>query len=146
MRKRTETIELTPWSYDEHPRVLIEHPDPDDALELAIAIRRVGCVVGICRGPDGSAESPTRCPLHGLEPCEAVAGADLVVTGLDLDSWDGRRVVQGLRTRYPDTPLVVLAPPDDALGLGDLLADCVVVPGDAEPDEVAKVVLGALSA
>lgn len=104
MRKRPVTIDLQPWPYPERPRVLIEHHQPDAALELATAIRQAGCTVGICRGPDATADPATRCPLHRLEPCIAVEGADLVVTALDLEEEEGRQVLRGLRTRYPSTP------------------------------------------
>jgi DNA-binding NarL/FixJ family response regulator len=145
MRKRAATIELQPWPYPEGPRVLIEHPDPDAALELATAIRRTGCSVGICRGPDATADPPTRCPLHRLEPCVAVEGADLVVTVLDLEEQDGREVVRGLRTRYPSTALVVAATVSETLALDDLLEGCTVVPVNAEPEQVVAAVRDALT-
>lgn len=103
MRKGATTIELQPWSYEDRPRVLIEHSDPDEALELAGALRKAGLTVGICRGPDSDA----RCPLHQFEPCTAVQGADIVVMALDLETEDGQRVFDGLRTRYPSTPRVL---------------------------------------
>jgi CheY-like chemotaxis protein len=144
MRKRAVMIDLQPWAYPERPRVLIEHPRPDSALQLATAIRQAGCTVGICRGPDATADRATRCPLHRLEPCVAVEGADLVVTALDLEEEDGRQVLRGLRTRYPSTPLVVAATVGETLDLGELLEGCTVVSVDAEPEQVAAAVLGAL--
>lgn len=136
MRKRAETISLQPWPYATRPRVLIEHPDPDQALELAAAIRAVG-TVGICRGPDAAADPATRCPPHGLEPCVVVDGADVVVSALDLEADDGREVLRGLRTRYPDKPMVVLATVGETLELGEALRGCVVLPVDAAPERVA---------
>lgn len=144
MRKRAVTIDLQPWAYPQRPRVLIELPDPDAGLELATAIRRAGCTVGICRGPDATADPATRCPLHRLEPCVAVEGADLVVTALDLEEEDGREVVRGLRTRYPSTPLVVVATVGETLELGEVLEGCTVVPVDAEPEQIVAAVLDAL--
>jgi hypothetical protein len=144
MRKGARTIELQPWAFSERPRVLIEHRDPDSGLELAAAIRRAGCTVGICRGPDATADPPTRCPLHGLEPCVAVEGADLVVTALDLDGEEAREVLDGLRTRYPSTPLTVLATVDQAIELGGLLEGCTVLPVAATPEQVAAEVLNIL--
>jgi hypothetical protein len=114
------------------------------ALELASAIRKAGCTVGICRGPDATADPATRCPLHRLEPCVAVEGADLVVTVLDLEEDEGREVVRGLRTRYPSTPLVVAATISETLALGDLLDGCTVVPVSAAPEQVVAAVLDAL--
>lgn len=144
MRKRPVTIELQPWPFTQRPRVLIEHPDPDAGLELATALRRAGCTVAICTGPDSADDSPTRCPLHQLEPCVVVEGADVVVTALGLDREDGRNVVRGLRTRYPSTPLVVEATVADTLELGDELDGCTVVPQDAESDRVVAAVMDAL--
>lgn len=144
MRKRPLTIELRPWAYPERPRVLIEHRDPDAGLELAAAIRDAGCSVGICRGPDARADPATRCPLHGLEPCVAVEGADLIVTALDLEEEESREILRGLRTRYASTPLVVLATVGEALELGDVLEGCTVVPVDAEPERIVAAVHAAL--
>jgi hypothetical protein len=142
--KRARTIVLQPWPFPGRPRVLIEHPDADSSLELAAAIRRTGCTVGICRGPDAAADSPTRCPLHRLEPCVAVEGADLVVTF--LEGADGQEVVRGLRARYPSIPLVVAATPAETLELGDLIAGCTVVPVTAAPEAVAAAVVDSLAA
>jgi DNA-binding NarL/FixJ family response regulator len=144
MRKRPLTIELRPWAYPERQRVLIEHRDPDAGLELAAAIRRAGCTVGICRGPDARAEPATRCPLHGLEPCAVVEGADLIVTALDLEEEESREVLRGLRTRYASTPLVVVATVGETLELGDVLEGCTVVPVNAEPERIVAAVLEAL--
>lgn len=141
MWKPSETIELRPWDYPERPRVLIEHPDPDSALELAAAIRRAGCTVGICRGPDRSGDPVTRCPLHRLEPCIGVEGADLVVTALDLDEEANRAVLRGLRARYPRKPLVVLATVGQALRLAEVFQGCTVLPVDAEPARVTAAVI-----
>ena len=136
-QKRPSTIELMPWPFDERPRVLIEHPDPDEALELAAAVRKKGCTVGICRGPDARAEPATRCPLHRLEPCVAVAGADLVVTALDCEQEDARAVLRGLRTRYPGTPVIALTTVAATLELVDVLQGCTVLPVDTAPARVA---------
>jgi DNA-binding NarL/FixJ family response regulator len=144
MRKRPQTIDLQPWAFHEGPRVLIEHRDPDAALEVAAAIRRTGCTVGICRGPDEGSDPPTRCPMHGLEPCVAVAGADVVVSALELDE-EGRHVLEGIRTRYPETELVVAATARQSLDLEELLTGCTVVPVDARPEEIAATVRAVLN-
>jgi DNA-binding NarL/FixJ family response regulator len=144
MRKRTATIDLQPWAFPGRPRVLIELPDQDRGLELAAAISRAGCTVGICHGPDATADPATRCPLHRLEPCVAVEGADLVVTALDLDEEEGREVLRGLRTRYPSIPLVVEATVGQSLDLGDLLGGCTVIPVGAEPEQLVAAVRAAL--
>jgi hypothetical protein len=145
VKKRAATIALHPWPFLNGPRVLIEHPDPNEALELAGAIRRAGCSVYICRGPARSGDPPTRCPLHKLEPCVAVEGADAVVTALDLADEDGVRVLRGLRTRYPSKPLIVAATVSQSLELGDVLEGCTVVPVDEGPDTLAAAVCEALA-
>jgi CheY-like chemotaxis protein len=144
MRKRALTIDLAPWPYGERPRVLIEHPSPETSLELATAVRRAGCTVAICHGPDASADPALRCPLHELEPCVVVEGADLVVTSLDLETEDGRDVLRGLRLRYPGTPLVVAATASESVELGDLLEGCTVVPVGCEPEYLVSAILDAL--
>jgi hypothetical protein len=127
MWKRRDTIDLGPWPYAQRPRVLI-------------AIRDAGCTVGICRGPETTADQATRCPLHQLEPCIAVEGADVVVSALDLSGQSGRDVVEGLRMRYRDKQTIVLATVAQTLELGDILDDCTVLPVDAAPEYVAAAV------
>ena len=146
MRRRPATIDLGPWPFPGGPRVLIEHPDPNEALELAGAIRRAGCSVYICRGPARGGDPPTRCPLHKLEPCVAVEGADVVVTALDLADDEGVGVLMGLRTRYPGKPLIVAATVSQSLELGDVLEGCTVVPVDEGPDPVVAAVCEAFAA
>lgn len=144
--KQPATIELGPWPFTQRPRVLIEHPDPDEGLELATALRRVGCTVAICRGPDAGGDPPTRCPLHKLQPCIVVEGADVVVTLLGFGRDDARGVLRGLRVRYGEKPLVVAATVADTLELEDELQGCTVVPEDAAPDQVVAAVLRAVPA
>lgn len=136
-KKHSVTIDLQPWPFLDRPRVLIEHPSPDDALELAAAVRDIGCAVGICRGPDVGADPAARCPLHRLEPCVAVEGADVLVTALDFERDEGREVVRGLRMRYPRVPVIVLTTVGATLELGDVLHGCTVLPIDAAPAHVA---------
>jgi hypothetical protein len=101
--------------------------------------------VAICRGPDASAAPATRCPLHRLEPCAVVEGADVVLTALGLDRDEACGVVHRLRTRYPDTPLVVEATVTETMELGDELAGCTVLPPNTEPARVAEAVIAALA-
>jgi hypothetical protein len=144
MRKQAVMMDPGPWRFPGGPRVLIEHPDPAVGLELATAIRQAGCGVAICRGPDASATPATRCPLHRLEPCAVVEGADVVVTALGFDREEACEVVRGLRMRYPHTPLVVEATGIETSELGDELAGCTVLPPDTEPARVAEAVIAAL--
>jgi hypothetical protein len=144
MWKRSRAIDLQPWAFDQRPRILIEHPDPDRGLELGTAIRRAGFTVGVCTGPHAAADPATRCPLHRLQPCVAVEGADLVVTALDFETKEGLEVVRGLRTRYPNTPLVILATVGETIELGDALDGYTVLAVDVDPERVAAAVIDAL--
>jgi CheY-like chemotaxis protein len=130
----------TTWPFAGGPRILVEHRDPRTSLELAGALRSAGCAVVICRGPDAEA----RCPVHELEPCAAVEGADVVVTALDFGDENGRQVLRGLRTRYPSTPLVVEATVGEAVELEDDLAGCTAIPVDAGASRVVRAVLDVL--
>jgi CheY-like chemotaxis protein len=141
MWKRRLTIDQQPWAFPERPRVLLELADQDRGLELASALRHAGCTVRICHGPDATADPATRCPLHQLEPCVAVEGADVVVTALNLETDDGRQVLRGLRTRYPGKPLVIEATVTQSLELEDLLTGCTVVPERAVREQLVAAVL-----
>lgn len=133
-------IDLQPWPFAGVARVLVEHPDPEACFPLVEELRHRGCAVAICSGPDVDA----RCPLHALEGCAAVEGADVVFTALGFWREDAREVLRGLRTRYPGKPLVVAAAVADALELEDDLYGCTVVPEDAEPARIADAVAVAL--
>jgi predicted dinucleotide-binding enzyme len=161
---RADTIEPGPSRFPRRPRVLIEHPDPDAGLALATALRSDGCNVTICRGPESAADPaagirPSRrglafegvfcfidtpCPVRQLERCMAVERADVVVTALGLEHQAAREVLAGLRTRYPNTPVVVEATLPDVLELERELRGCTVLPQDAEPKLVVEAVLAAL--
>jgi hypothetical protein len=134
------------WRFGQWPRILIEHPGPHAGLELATALRSAGYTVAVCRGPDAAADPATRCPLHRLEPCAIVEGADVVVTALGLDREDARGVLRGLRTSYPSKPLVVEATVANALDLADELHGCTVLPEGADPSRVVAAVREALRA
>jgi hypothetical protein len=144
MRTQPVTIELGPWRFPQRPRVLIEHPDLDAGLRLATALREAGCNVAVCRGPDAAGYPATRCPLHQLEPCAAVEGADVVVTALGFEREEARDVVAGLRARYPSVPVVVAATVGEAIDLGETLDGCRVVPVDSGPSRVVDAVLASL--
>jgi hypothetical protein len=138
--RRAHTIDLQPWPFAGTPRVLVEHPVPETCFELVAELRHRGFAVALCSGPDALA----RCPLHDFEGCTAVAGADVVVTGLGLEREESRAVLRGLRVRYERTPLVVLAAVAEALELADELYGCTVLPEDAEPGRIADAVVAGL--
>ena len=88
-------------------RVLIVHHDIDTADQEADSLRRLGYEIEQCWGP-----SHASCPVMRGEPCVAVERADVLV----YDVWSSgeaggaRRLIEGLRRFYPDTPVVLTAP------------------------------------
>jgi hypothetical protein len=121
------------WS---HPRVLVEHPDDATGLAIASALRYAGYAVAVCPGPHG----PGQCPLIGPEGCAPAHDADLVVGCLGYEREAAREVLRELRTRYPDTPLLVEAPSDIDAGLHELLDSCQYLPAPATPEQIVAAV------
>lgn len=112
-RRPDRTSEPPRWSAAwRRPRVLVEHVDPGvrDALVAGLCTR--GYDVLACPGPvSGVRRPPVRdegraCPLLEGEPCPAVDGADVVVTGL-ADTPAGREIVRRIADDDPDRPLLV---------------------------------------
>jgi hypothetical protein len=120
MFSRARTIRPGPWPFG-RPRVLIEHSDDAVALEYADALRRAGYSVAICRGPSGERDPREKCVLVSGEPCAAVDGADIVVSGLGVRTPEKRAVLEALRRHHPEKPLVVEMTPGDLEDCGDLV-------------------------
>ena len=80
------------------PRLLIEDDHP--ALEISdfAAFRDAGVDVAFCSGPGGSPES---CPLLGGADCDVLAGADVVLQGLEGG------LVADIRWWHPELPVIV---------------------------------------
>jgi hypothetical protein len=80
------------------PRLLIEDDHP--ALEISdfAAFRDAGFDVAFCSGPGGSPES---CPLLGGADCDVLAGADVVLQGLEGG------LVADIRWWHPELPVIV---------------------------------------
>jgi len=132
-----QSVELKPqpWRWS-HPRVLVEHPDEETGLAIAAGLRYAGYAVAICPGPVGHG----RCPLTGPAGCAPAHDADLVVSSLGYEHEAAREVLRELRTRYPDTPLVVEAPADIDGGLGELLDGCHQLPAPASTEQIVVAV------
>ncbi len=124
-----------PWRWS-HPRVLVEHPDEAAGLAIASGLRFAGYAVAICPGPAGHA----RCPLTGPAGCAPAHDADLVVSSLGYEREAAREVLRELRTRYPDTPLLVEAPSSADAGLQELLAGCHQLPAPASTEQIVAAV------
>ena len=92
------------------PRVLLVEDTPEIAVWLATALRQTGLDVG--HAADGQAALQALAPGHGL---------DLVLLDLQLPKMDGLSVLETLRQRGDDVPVLVLTArasvPDRVLGL-----------------------------
>lgn len=106
MEMRSGTIRPEPWRW-KRPRVLIEHPDEEAGLAIASRLRLDGYAVAVCPGPHEQGE----CPLTGPDGCLAAEDADLVVSCLGFEREAAQEVVQALRLRCPQVPLLALAVP-----------------------------------
>jgi len=134
---RTQEVHLKPqpWRWN-HPRVLVEHPDEATGLAIASGLRFAGYAVGVCPGPRGHG----KCPLTGPAGCAPAHDADIVVCSLGYENETARKILHELRTRYPDTPLLVEVPSDIDTDLRELLDGCHLLPAPASPDQVVAAV------
>jgi len=98
------SLEPQPWDWP-HPRVLLELPDRAENRERVDALRKAGYSIAVCPGPTAAGH----CPLAGDEGCAAAHGADIVVSGLGLDTPAGREPLVALRTHLPNLPVLVEA-------------------------------------
>jgi len=116
--------------------VLVEHPDEATGLEIASGLRFAGYAVGVCPGPAGHG----RCPLTGPAGCAPAHDADLVVSSLGYEHEAAREVLRELRTRYPETPLLVEAPSQMDADLRELLDGCHQLPAPASTEQIVAAV------
>jgi DNA-binding response OmpR family regulator len=128
-------IDPQPWRWS-HPRVLIEHPDEAAGLAIASGLRFAGYAVAVCPGPQGHGQ----CPLTGPAGCAPAHDADLVVCSLGYEREAAREVLRELRTRYPDTPLMVEVPSDIDAEVRELLDGCHQLPASATPEQIVAAV------
>ena len=129
------SLKPQPWRWS-HPRVLVEHPDEATGLALASDLRFAGYAVAVCPGPGGHG----RCPLTGPEGCAPAHDADVVVSLLGTEDETGLEVLHELRTRYPDTPLIVEVPSGIDVDLRGQLDGCHRLPAPASPAQVVAAV------
>jgi DNA-binding response OmpR family regulator len=140
MRSRATRLSPQPWPWP-RPRVLIEHPDEEAGLTLASILRQAGYAVAVCPGPEQS----ERCPLAGPEGCAVAHGADVVVSSLGLERPEAREVLQALRTRCPETALVVEVAPGQEAELQNLVPECDLIVSPVVPEQLVACVRGALA-
>jgi len=95
------------WPHDaDRPRVLLEDDGGSGGPTERYLIAH-GYDVAVCRGPNGSHEL---CGLLIEGRCRLAARADVVYTRLHWGDRDRRQVLDSLRERYPDTPVVIELP------------------------------------
>ncbi len=116
--------------------MLVEHPDEAAGLAIASGLRFAGYAVAVCPGPAGHG----RCPLTGPAGCAPAHDADLVISSLGYEHEAAREVLRELRTRYPDTPLLVEAPSVTDAGLRELLDGCHQLPAPTTPEQIVAAV------
>ncbi len=85
------------------PRLLIEDAHPALAISDFSLFHDAGFDVAFCSGPAGE---PGACPLQRGRSCPAVAGADVVLHGLD----PALGVAAAMRREYPHIPVVIELP------------------------------------
>ena len=137
---RTGAMTPEPWPWP-GPRILIEHPEESAGLVLASTLRQAGYAVAVCPGP----AERERCPLAGHQGCAAAHGADVIVSSLGLESPEAREVLQALRTRCPDIPLVVEVAPGREGEWAELLRGCELIHSPVAPEQLLSAVDRALT-
>lgn len=85
-------------------RVLFEHADGAVRGVMARELSQLGYDVRTCGGP----RDDVGCPVLRQQPCPAVEGADVVVTGL-LNDERGRFIARRIRQHHPDLELIAEA-------------------------------------
>lgn len=118
--------------------MLVEHPDEAVGLAISSGLRHAGYAVAICPGPHGH----SKCPLTGPQGCAPAHDTDLVVCSLGYEHAEAREILRELRTRYPETPLLVEAPTEIDAELRELLDGCQVIPAPATPEQIVDAVRG----
>jgi hypothetical protein len=94
------------WPRDTNSlRVLVECEDPTVQDGLERALRTAGHATATCAGP--MSRSSGQCPLVVGGRCGLVEDADVVVQSFDLERSDLAQVFAAIRSRCPNTPVIV---------------------------------------
>ncbi|MGZ4408249.1 MAG: hypothetical protein ACXVY6_05560 [Gaiellaceae bacterium] len=136
---KSRMLRPQPWDWP-RPRVLLELPDGQASSGRIDALRRAGYAVAVCPGP--TAEGG--CPLAGDEDCAVAHGADIVVSGLGLETAVAREPLAALRRRLPDLPVLVEADAETAARWPDLVREEERLEPGIDPFELVGRVRGAL--
>jgi len=104
------------------PRVLVEHEDGAVRSVAEKILREAGYDVAVCGGPTTFRRA--RCPVVTTGRCALAEGSDVIVHALNPDRPLNASVLQALKDRYPETPVVVEIPEPALRVHADLLAGC----------------------
>ena len=119
------TMRVPFWTgEDPGPRVLIEETDSRRQTAVAKILRDHGCTVLICAGPEAAGKP---CPLVKFDYCDGVARADLVVHLMRQNSPMNRSVLEKIRARHGDTPVILEAPRPYVDSRPDDVEGCIVI-------------------
>jgi hypothetical protein len=134
------------------PRVFIEDADLDRYRIAARALTDAHYQVGPFCGGSHFHEAVFQnrpvpnCPLIKTGSCTLLEPAQVIVFRYDLESPENRLVLELIRHKHPETPVVVETSPDWAGQLAPLLEDCDVVDAPATLDGILAAVDAALAA
>ena len=132
-----------PERTDRRARVLIENADSGEAWAMQKLLEGAAYDVQTCGGPDHLKRH--RCPLVTEGKCSLVEGADVVVHGLNINRPDQAAVLQAIRDRHPETPVVVEVPTPVRAKHAGLLDGFTIVPMPATQATLTDAVHHALS-
>jgi hypothetical protein len=108
----------SPHPSGRRPRLLIEDGHPALAISDFSLFRDAGFDVAFCSGPG---DEPGACPLLRGQQCPLVAGADVVLHGLD----PAVGIAAAIRRQRPELPVVVEQRRPEAGSAGTVPAGCV---------------------
>lgn len=109
----------------ERPRIVVENVGRAERFVEKSLLEEAGYDVVTCGGPREL--TGERCPLPSGGSCPAVADADVLISSFRAQDPQGTEILGAIRRRYPDTPLIVEAPPAAVDSLGEVLEGCHVL-------------------
>jgi AmiR/NasT family two-component response regulator len=107
-------------------RVVVENHDDVMRNALIAMLRAAGFDAVGCGGPRAFPDG--ECPLVTGDDCALLDDADAVFMDLDLDLQPEAPVLEALRARYPDLPIVLELPTSTARRHAARLDGCIVIP------------------
>ena len=122
MKQRVHTRTWSsPGLAGRRPHLLVEDSRPALAISDFSLFQDAGFDVAFCRGPDSD---PGACPLLRGQQCMLVAGADVVLHGLE----PGLGVAAAIRRHRPELPVVIEQPRKEPGTAYPVPAGCLPLP------------------